>query len=148
MTRAIILDAGPLGLLAHPRKHPEAKNWLRSLLLAGIPVALPEIVDYEVRRELLRLNATAGIARLDTLKSTLWYLPITTSAMLTAAQYWAKLRLTGLPTAANAALDADVILAAQTDVLAVGGYTAIVATTNVRHLTRLVPAAVWNTITP
>lgn len=71
------------------------------------------------------------------------YLPITTRAMRLAAQLWADARREGRPTADRHALDADVILAAQTRLLIAEGYDAVVATTNVRHLTRFVPAAEW-----
>jgi len=36
----------------------------------------PEIIDYEIRRELLRANKAAGIARLDHLKANVEYLPL------------------------------------------------------------------------
>ena len=54
MTRAILLDTGPLGLLTSPpgRKGNAAvcARWLRSLLAAGARVVVPEIADYELRR--------------------------------------------------------------------------------------------------
>ena len=37
---------------------------------------MPEIADYEVRRELLRANKAKGIKRLDELKRTMGYVPI------------------------------------------------------------------------
>ena len=45
--------------------------WLAGLISAGIEVRVPEIADYEVRRELLRVGSTRGIERLDELKVTL-----------------------------------------------------------------------------
>ena len=75
------------------------------------------------------------------------YLPINTRAIRLAAQFWAEARRTGRPTADRHALDADMILAAQARLLAEDGYDVIVATTNVRHLTRFVPASEWATIT-
>jgi len=60
---------------------------------------LPEIADYEVRRELLRAGKVAGIGRLDELKSRLTYLPISTLVMLLAADFWAEARKRGRPTA-------------------------------------------------
>ena len=65
MARTVLLDAGPLGLVTHPRLEPnrEAARWLRTLLSAGIPVLVPEISDYEVRRELLRAGKSRGLSR-------------------------------------------------------------------------------------
>jgi len=87
MSRFVLLDAGPLGLVTGPRRRADAnacREWLEDLLAAGVEVRVPDITDYEVRRELLR----AG-------------------------------RLT----------------------------TVVIATTNVGHLSRLVPAEEWQKIT-
>ena len=40
-------------------------QWLTSLPLKGYQIVLPEIADYEVRRELIRAGKKAGIKRLD-----------------------------------------------------------------------------------
>jgi predicted nucleic acid-binding protein len=111
------------------------------LLRRGSEVCVPEIADYEVRRELLRANKVQGIGRLDAVKKSLGYLPITTEIMLKAADLWAQARRSGLPTADPKALDGDVILAAQA--LEVEG---IVATDNVGHLARFVTARTWRDI--
>lgn len=73
---------------------------------------VPEIADYEVRRELIRAKKREGIERLNALIKQLDYLAITTPAMRKAAEYWAQARRQGRPLAADAALDGDVILAA------------------------------------
>jgi hypothetical protein len=44
--RTILLDAGPLGRIAHPRRNPEVAAWFDHLLAAGFAVILPEIADY------------------------------------------------------------------------------------------------------
>lgn len=80
------------------------------LLAGGVHVLVPEIADYEVRRELLRANRSRGLAHLDRAKTTLGYLPISTAAMLQAAEFWAQARRQGQPTAPDRALDADAIL--------------------------------------
>jgi hypothetical protein len=51
-------------------------------------------------------------------------------------------------TAADAALDGDVILAAQSIAMEAQGHTCIVATTNVRHLNWFVDARTWESIDP
>ena len=78
----VILDTGPLGRISNPRAsdiNTTCHQWVESLVGEGIPVLIPEIADYEVRRELLRARKVKGLARLDLLKETLGYLPITTS---------------------------------------------------------------------
>jgi predicted nucleic acid-binding protein len=140
----VLLDAGPLGMLSNPNAsiaNRECYQWMELLLRRGSEVCVPEIADYEVRRELLRANKVQGIGRLDVLKKSLSYLPITTEVMLRAADLWAQARRSGLPTADPKALDGDVILAAQA--LGVDG---IVATDNVGHLARFVTARTWRDI--
>jgi toxin FitB len=145
MPRIILLDAGPLSMAAHPRKNPEVRAWLQGHLRLGTAIiAMPEIADYEVRRELIRADKTTGLGRLDALKATLLYLPITTDIMLKAAAFWAEMRRGGTPTAANTSLDADVILAATAVILQARGDDVVVATTNVRHLQRMVQAGLWH----
>lgn len=146
MSRAVLLDAGPLGLLTNPRQTPDVlacNECLENLLTAGRVVLVPEIADYEVRRELVRAGKTAGLAKLDELADRVRYLPITTAAMRRAAELWADARRQGKPTAGTGDIDGDVILAAQA--LTLGG-DVVVATVNVGHLSRYVPAAVWEDI--
>jgi len=146
MKKIVLLDASPLGRISNPSATPanlECYNWMESLLMSGCQIIVPEIADYEVRRELLRAGKTRGLARLDLLKNTLDYLPLTTDVMLKAAELWAQARNQGTPTADTKALDCDVILAAQT--LAAGG---IVATENVGHLSLFVEAKDWRDILP
>jgi predicted nucleic acid-binding protein len=149
MSRIVLLDAGPLGMVTNPKSSPETdrcNRWLEGLLLNGVEVAIPEIADYEVRRELLRADKTKGIQRLDALKTTLRYVPITTEAMLKAAEFWAEARKQGKPTADDKALDGDVILAAQATLVAGEGDEVVIATTNVGHLSRFVTAQLWEDI--
>jgi len=116
MEKVIMLDSSPVGLITNPKANPLAKDcqqWFYTLLQRKYKVILPEIVDYEIRRELLRANKLSGLRRLDQLKSEILYLPITTEIMLKAAELWAKARQQGKPTADNQALDGDVILASQ-----------------------------------
>ncbi len=107
----------------------------------GTRIAIPEIADYEVRRELLRAGKIAGVQRLDALVATFEYLAISTDVMRRAAALWSEVRRRGLPTADPKAIDADVILAAQAH--AMDTAEVVVATTNERHLSRLVDARHW-----
>ena len=107
---------------------------------------IPEIARYEVRRELLRADKRPGIARLDALKALPAYEPITTSAMLKAAEFRSTALKMGKPSAADAALDADLILAAQVAELSGKGHDAVIATTNLRHLSWFAPAKLWRDI--
>ena len=116
MRRIIILDSGPLGMISNPKASIEndaARNWLLTLLRRNEIIVLPEIADYEVRRELIRANKTSGLAALDEFKTLLKYLPIDTEIMLDAAQIWAAARNMGKPATHNLALDGDMILVAQ-----------------------------------
>lgn len=147
MSRVVALDAGPLGLVTNPKRSPESvacAQWLQALVATGSRVVLPEIADYEVRRELLRGNRAAGLQRLDALVSLVEYVPLTTAAMRQAAAFWAEARQRGRPTDDDKALDGDVILAAQ--VATLESSNGVVATTNVGHLSRYVQAALWRDI--
>jgi predicted nucleic acid-binding protein len=149
VTAAVLLDAEPLGLLANPKPSARGKRcrlWLDGLLAAGRRVLIPEITDYEVRRELLRAGLATSVTFLDLLARQVEYLPLSTAAMRKAAELWALARRQGRPTAADPALDGDVILAAQA--LTLSAPQVIVATSNVRHLSRFVPAGLWQNITP
>jgi predicted nucleic acid-binding protein len=137
-----MLDAGPLGKIAHPRPNQEVTEWLTQLLDAGVLVILPEIADYEIRRSLLLNNSTIAIARLDRLKTTLTYLPLNTSMMMRAAELWAKARKQGRLPADPKELNGDVILAAQAEQA-----SAVVATENIGHLSLFVDARRWREIT-
>lgn len=145
----MVLDTGPLGLVVHPRagQNAEANEWLEDLLSDGVDVYLPEIADYELRRELLRIGSKKSIQRLDALKGTLVYLPLDTETILRAAQFWADARRQGKITAPPEALDGDVILGAQTMSLEADRALApVVATTNVGHLSMFVAAEEWREI--
>ena len=137
MSLIVLLDASPLGMISNPKSSSEneaCKNWLASLVSKGIEVVLPEIADYEVRRELLRAGKERGLRRLDALKDMLSYAPISTPIMLKAAEFWAEARKMGRQSADDSSLDADMILAAQAGALDRDGDEAVIATTNVRHL--------------
>lgn len=142
----VVLDSGPLGLLSNPTTSGEPRDiraWALGLLRDGSRLVVPEIADYEVRRELIRADKREGILRLDELTRGLAYEPLRTAHFRRAAALWAAARNSGAPTAHDAALDGDVILAAQALGLMGADLDTVVVTTNPKHLTRYVRAARW-----
>ena len=76
----VLLDTGPLGRLTSPKGTPINTlylNWLKSLIANGVTVLVPEICDYELRRELLRSDSKEAIKRLDQLRMAIGFLPLT-----------------------------------------------------------------------
>lgn len=136
----LLLDTGVLGQVCHPRKHGDARAWLRRVVHVH-ELIVPEIADYELRRELMRIGAARSLAHLDELGRCLSYQPVTTATWRRAAGLWAQLRRAGRPTADGAALDGDMLLAALA--LEIG---ASVVTTNPRHFDGLVEAMSWGDV--
>jgi predicted nucleic acid-binding protein len=153
VSRTILLDAGPLGLVTNPARSPEVKAihlWVDAVVAAGHRIVVPAIADYEVRRELERTQKAKGLARLDAFNAAEpdRYLPLTDTALRRAASLWAQSRQQGVPTADPKELDCDVILAAQALTLAAPPSDIVIATTNVGHLARFVSAQSWAQIAP
>ena len=142
MTERFALDTGPLGRIAHTKTNPDAIAWFEGLIASGAELIIPEIADYELRRELIRARMSESINRLDLLKRKLRYLPIDTPTMLRAAEFWAEARNRGRPSADPKELDGDVILAAQAE-----RARAVVLTENIGHLSLFVEAMHWRDIT-
>lgn len=163
--QAVFLDSGPLGLITQrPGKNSlvdACQQWANNLSLLSIPILVPEVADYEVRRELIRLGNTNAVARLEafTRAAAGRYVPITTAALREAARNWAAVRNAGQPTAHSEALDGDAILAGQVmDWCSARGipiHTVAVATGNISDLSRFqdshgstFQSALWQNITP
>ena len=66
--------------------------------------------------------------------------------MRLAAELWADLRNREIPTAPPDDIDVDVIAAAQAIHLGIPLSDCVMATTNVAHLDRLLPADLWQNI--
>ena len=149
--QAVILDTGVLSLAVDkPGKNSTVtavQNWLTSLLTSSVKIYVPEICDYELRRELIRAQKVSSLRRLDILVSGAEYIAITTPIMRHAAQLWAASRNIGKPTSDDTALDGDIILCAQVHSLAIGHGDYMVATTNAKHLNSFVSADEWQNIT-
>jgi predicted nucleic acid-binding protein len=154
VSRYLLLDSGPLGLVTQPRLSLEVvamNHWLIDRLSSGDAVLVPAIIHYELRRELLLARKSSGLARLDAFVQSdpNRYLPLTDEALRLAAELWAKARQQGRPTSPALDLDIDVILAPQAIVFGAGATsepTIIVVTTNPRHLRQFVEARLWNDV--
>ncbi|MCG8424022.1 MAG: PIN domain-containing protein [Proteobacteria bacterium] len=136
----LLLDTGVLGQVCHPRKYSDVRAWALRAALAH-DILVPEVADYELRRELIRIGAHRSLDHLNELERELRYVPISTAIWHHAAQLWAMQRRRGRPTANHASLDCDVLLAAQA--LAEGG---TVITFNTRHFTGVVEALTWQQV--
>ncbi len=152
MARTIVLDASPLSIVTMRRGVPEAegcRQWVVECRVAGWTIRAPAIAYFEVARELRRAGNSLGLERLEAFCSLPGcYLPLTDSALRLAARLWADARNAGAPTADPKELDCDVLIAAQA--LELGGAEAgvVIATMNVGHLARFVPAEHWRHIAP
>ncbi len=116
----------------------------------GNQIYVPAIVYYETLRELERMGASGQILRLQRFcfQSPASFLKLETQHLEIAAKLWAQARNNGTPTSSRDALDADVILAAQTLSLELQPENYVVATTNVSHLTQFVSAELWTNLAP
>jgi predicted nucleic acid-binding protein len=151
----VLLDSSILGKVCNPNNTPESaevKKWLFKLLSRSFRVVSSDICDYEIRRSLLLVQKnsqeTQSIKNLDESKSLIEFLPVTQDVLLVASQLWADARRQGQPTANNQSLDADLIICATLQVLTAKepGRYAVIATTNVKHLSRFAAAEQWQDI--
>jgi predicted nucleic acid-binding protein len=146
----IVLDSGPAGLIIFAKANPrseECLEWIETVVNAGHIVAFPEIIDYELRRELMRMENQTSLDKLDSLSSSLLYMPITTQVMRRAAEFWATARQQGQQTSGDKTIDIDMNLAAQAVLLSESQATpTVIATTNVRHLSLFAKASEWRAI--
>jgi hypothetical protein len=65
-----LLDSGPLGQACRRfgiAAADQCRLWIDSLIARVVEVVVPEVADYEVRRELTRINAVGSLRRLDDL---------------------------------------------------------------------------------
>lgn len=153
---AVVLDTTPLGLLSQKKGIPEAdacRAWAAGLDLIGCLFFVPEIADYELRREFVRQGNAGAVGRLDIFNTSVTgqYLPLTTPAVRLAADLWARVRNQGKTTAPPEALDADALIAAQARLLNPAAFNlsaVVVATANVGHMSALTSAVLWSDIRP
>lgn len=151
MNRFVLLDSGPAGLgVCRPgtRGLAEFRQWLFDLEMASVRILVPAVIDYELRRELVRVRASAKLKNLADLQQRCPVLPVSAAAWLRAAEFWALTRRMGLPTASPESLDADAILAGCAATVGQPGDEVVIASDNVRHLSRFpgIDAREWTAI--
>ena len=134
----LLLDTGVLGQVCHPRKYDDVRSWFRRAV-AEHELLLSEFADFELRRELLRINSRHSLRRLDELTRELRYLPVTTATWRATARLWAEQRQAGRPTGDG--LDGDLLLAIQ----AREEFAAVV-TLNEKHFSGLVDVLSWTKV--
>lgn len=150
MDRAFYLDSTPLGLATNPKDdRPEVlmlRQKLRKLSASGSAIFIPAIIEFELKRELLRAGKFGSLRILARMlaEDVHRFIPLTQSALNEAASLWAFQRNAGRPTAPPDALDIDVILAAQVMLHEVSdNMPKVVLTANLSHLSPLVPCLDW-----
>jgi hypothetical protein len=159
----VFLDSNILGKIAKSdRNFDEAvdesslcKRWVDNLLREGHRVLTSDICDYEVRRGLLsdRIRSgkmPPGIIELDRLieDGLIEFLPVSREALTLAADLWTNAVADGQTTRDRKNIDVDIIISAQCQILQADnrGQQVIVATTNIKHLSRFCDAVIWQEI--
>src|SRR5579872_4456408 len=150
----IVLDTFPTGSVAkRPSRKPtlsdQCHEWVDACEAAGHTILVPAIAYYEALRELEQRQARSQAERLKAFCLLPdCFIPLTTAHLEHTARLWGQARRAGQPSASDDALDGDVILSAQVLSLGLARSDYIVATTNVGHLVRFVPADLWTNVKP
>jgi len=158
MSRIVLLDACTLGKVSNPNDTEEnrrCREWSLDLRRKGTSVRVPEIADYEIRRELIRAYKSEGLRLLDETKQ-FGFVSLSEASLILAAELWADAhRLIGRTASDDPKLDPDMIICGQAKVLAMAeGAGVVVATENLVHFvpfvdgTYLVDAKPWYEIDP
>jgi hypothetical protein len=159
----VFLDTNVLGLLAKPTKSfDESSNesyrvqqWFYGLKSRSVRTVTSALCDYEFRRGLLEPSAKAnelapGVIELEGLFNTgmLEFIPVSREDSILAAQMWVDAQADGRPTSDKKKIDIDVIISAQCLILQQErpGRKVIMATTNIKHISRYCEAANWQDI--
>ena len=113
MTGLIILDSAPLGHICNSRNrndYKKLKDFVKSL---SFSICVPEIIDYELRRNLELEGLRKSVNLLSQFQRRDQILRLESQDLIEAAELWAWCRRRGKPTTENRGLDIDVILVAQ-----------------------------------
>lgn len=155
----VVLDSNILGMLSTPdesaslEREGELKEvrhcteWLYKLLAKGARVIIPDICDYEVRRELIRIGSSS-VKELNSLRELLDCYEVTFEVLAEAAELWAESRKISQPNKLEENIDVDCIIAACCHVLERDnpGQAVILATKNIKDFQRTTNCAHWQDI--
>lgn len=155
----VFLDTNILGILCNRNalisESQECKNWFDTLFIRGVRFVTSDLCDYEVRRgsicSSIRSGKVApGLEILNSWKTDglLEFLAVSTIALDLAANLWARASTDGRSTRDEKNIDVDMIISAQYQIIRdeFPGRRAIVATTNLKHLSLFCDAAHWRDI--
>ena len=146
----VLLDETPLSLATHPnsKKSKPILEWIEELINSNASVQVPEIADYELRRELIRSGKTRSIARLEQFELDLGFVPLNTDAIRAACKFWADVRNIGQGGASDISLDGDALLAGQAFIEQQRLMSRVViATNNLKHFKHFpVEAKKWQDV--
>lgn len=155
----VFLDSNILGLISNTNSSfdecLQCEKCFNTLSIRGARLVTSDICDYEVRRGLISSfirsgKPSQGIAMLDALRMDgfLEFLSVSTESLDLAANLWARASNEGLTTRDDKNIDVDIIISAQYRILEAEypGQRVIVATTNLKHLSRFCDAAQWQNI--
>lgn len=118
-----LLDANTISLLI--RTDPAVDRKVRTADRQGDALILSPLVEYEIRRGLIRKGATRAIELFEALKGGFIYQPFDDDTWTTGARLWAEAHRDGRPLP-----DADILIAAQAL-----QQNAVLVTANLRHFT-------------
>ena len=156
----VILDTNVLSLLTAPINEElsedeqrltevyQCTEWFYHLLARGAYVTTSDISDYEVRRELIRIESKS-VEKLDQLRDLIEFQAVTFSVLRKAAEIWAESRSMSQPNKVIENIDVDCIIAAQWRLLndQFPGRQVIIATKNIRDFQRTTECSIWQEIT-
>lgn len=153
----IFLDSNILGLINSGSESPEAiacDRWFYHLFRRASFVS-SELCLYEVRRGLLKASLQSdkpvpGLQGLKELEDDGWveFLVADRQVLNIAAELWAKAAASGQTSRSDKDIDIDIIISAHYQILVseYPGQQIIVATKNLKHLSRFCTAENWQDI--
>lgn len=129
----------------NPRGTGAFPDWYRSLTATDVVVVVPEVADYEVRRELILARLELSLARLAAVRAAARFEPITSEIMLAAARIWAEAKSHRAAHGGEGATGWRRHPPRHRS-NARKGRAVMIATTNVRYLAQFADARLWSEI--